>query len=246
MKNFLLSFCILISLFASSQNPTFPVIPRNPGDMSDTVITKDPLNPKREYWVIRFDNKATKAQGFMLNGERDGPWREYTSGNYILTKMVNYEHGRKNGSCVTLSVIGQVMVDETFLNDTLEGVRTKFQNNGRIWAIENYVHGVLNGEKRSYYDNTKIQEESTYLDGNKNGVTTWYTQEGKVTLQYTYVKGILQGLAKEFDANGNVKKEGNYVNGEEDGEWKVYEEKALKKKIIYKKGEVVKETEVKN
>src|SRR5437762_1408145 len=69
IKYFTLFFCLPICLLAQEKNS------------SDTVITKDPLNPKREYWSIHNSSGIVKAQGFMLDGKKDGVWRYYEQDN---------------------------------------------------------------------------------------------------------------------------------------------------------------------
>lgn len=211
----------------------------------DTVITPDPLSPGRSQWTIINPNGSVKAQGFMRDGKKDGAWREYASSNNVLVKIEEYKDGRKNGASIAFSAIGQVNLNESYLNDTLQGPRLTYSNNGRIKTMEHYVKGVLQGNRRSFYDDSKLQEDANYKNGQRDGVSKWFSAAGKPSIEYTYVNGELSGPAKLYDENGDLKQEGSFVAGDEDGEWKVYENKVLVKKVYYKKGEVTREVPVK-
>ena len=55
----------------------------------------------------------------MCDGKRDGVWREYASSNNVLVKVEEYRDGHKNGAVLAFSAVGQVNLNETYLNDTL-------------------------------------------------------------------------------------------------------------------------------
>lgn len=208
---------------------------------SDTLITKDPQVPGLEYWIISTPSGNMKMQGKMLNGLKEGVWREYGGTNNVLLKVDEYVKGKKNGASTTLNNSGMVTLDESYRNDLLDGRRITYSQSARIKVTENFKNGLLDGERKSYYDDGKTQEEGTYSAGQRDGVAKWYLQNGNLSLEYTYTKGSLNGAAKMYDEKGLIRSEGNYVNDNEDGEWKEYENGQAVKKIIYKSGTVVKE-----
>lgn len=208
---------------------------------SDTVITKDPQVPGAEYWTILTPTGNLKMQGRMMNGLKEGVWREYGGTNYVLLKTEEYSKGKKNGASTTLNNSGMVTLDETYRNDLLEGRRITYSQSARIKVTENFKNGLLDGERKSFYDDGKTQEEGNYSAGQRDGVAKWYLQNGNLSLEYTYTKGSLNGSAKMYDEKGLIRSEGNYVNDNEEGEWKEYENGQAVKKVIYKGGSVVKE-----
>lgn len=260
MKRLLLPFLLATGLSVSAQKDNQmapvkapqPVKPENPilrgeqvSGKIDTIATPDPLTPGRSQWTILNPNGSVKAQGFMRDGKRDGVWREYASSNNVLVKVEEYRDGHKNGAVLAFSAVGQVNLNETYLNDTLQGPRLTYSNNGRIKTMEHYVKGVLQGNRRSFYDDSKLQEDANYKNGVRDGVSKWFSSAGKPSIEYTYVNGELSGPAKLYDENGDLKQEGSFIAGDEDGEWKVYENKVLVKKLYYKKGEITREVPVK-
>ena len=213
---------------------------------SDTVITKDPLTPGREYWVIHNLKGNISSQGFMLQGKKDGTWREYYDGNSALSKIAEYKGDTLNGIAVTVSASGSVQTEETYMNGKKNGLRISYSYfGGRMKLLENYTDDILNGTKKTFYEDGKIQEESNYKNGKRDGVVTWFLQNGSPSMEYTYENGQLQGPAKVFDENGKIKQEGIYRNDNEEGEWKEYKDSVLVKKIIYRQGQILKEVQVK-
>jgi len=213
--------------------------------LGDTLITKDPLNPNREYWKIRNGGGGIMQQGFMADGKKEGLWREYSEGNGKLSKMEEYSHGVRNGASITVHINGSVTTDVTYMNDTLNGQSTKMSNYGNVKLIENYYSGILTGERKMFYEGGQLQEDGMWKNGQRSGLTKWYRNDGTLSIEHTYDNGNIQGPAKEYDEKGRIKMSGQFLNNNETGEWQAYQDSVLVKKIIYKDGKVIKEIPVK-
>ncbi|MFM8433509.1 MAG: toxin-antitoxin system YwqK family antitoxin [Bacteroidota bacterium] len=249
MKYLFVSLSLLCFLQMNAQNAkTTPAVmsaaPEKTKQGNDTVITKDPVNSDREYWMILDASRNLKMQGQMVKGLKEGTWREYGGVNSTIQKVDEFKSGKLNGMSSTFNASGMITSDETYRNDTLNGRRMLFTGSGRVKLVEHYKNGLLDGERYSYYDDGKLQEEGKYINGKRDGITKWYSQNGNLSLQYTYTNGDLNGLAKQFDDKGLIRQEGDFVNNNEEGEWKEYEGGVLVKKILYKAGTVTKETQV--
>jgi antitoxin component YwqK of YwqJK toxin-antitoxin module len=247
IKSLLLALFIPGLMIAQQPNKpvTMSVAPEKVKDKTDTTILKDPSAPGKEYWIISNPGGSVKTQGGMLNGKKDGTWREYGGANNALTKVEEYKDGKKYGMVTTLNFSGMVTTDETYRNDTLNGKKLQYSQSAKLKVIEFYRNGLLDGERTSFYDDGKVQEEGVYKQGKRQGLTKWYLQSGTLSMEYNYTDGILNGISKMYDEKGLIKQEGNFVNDNEEGEWKEYEGGVLTKKILYKGGTVVKETKVK-
>ena len=250
MKNTLLIVicCLPLLTFSQKQPENKPAVKQDSKteNKSDTIIVNDPLNQNRKYWVIHNMKGVLKAQGFILNGKKDGAWREYNDVTGVIMKLNEYKEGIQNGTLLTFSNNGSVQVEETYLNDKKNGERHVFGNfGGRMKTLENYKEDILEGIKKTFYDDGKVQEEGNYKKGKRDGVVKWYLQNGNQTMEYTYSNGELQGPAKVFDEKGNLKLSGEYRKDNEEGEWKEFQDSLLVKKIIYKQGQILKEVPVK-
>jgi antitoxin component YwqK of YwqJK toxin-antitoxin module len=209
----------------------------------DTLVTQHPDDTGRVSLTIRNQNGIAIARGDLRLGKKDGVWREYFNTG-ALSKLDEFKTGLRNGVSLRLSFLGQVQEDACYKNDTLHGTRTTYTNNGRVKTLENFTGGKPDGSYKSYYDDQVLQEESTYKMGVRDGVSHWYFKNGKPSAEYHYTNGRLNGSVMEFEDNGMLKSEGQYTNNEEDGEWKIYENGELVKRIIYRNGIVIKETNV--
>src|ERR1041385_542165 len=96
MKKFIVLILFIVPFALLAQNK------------EDTVITKDPLNPNREFWTIHNSQGIVRAQGFMLNGKKDGVWREYNDDKGKLSKLEEYSNGVLNGASITLHINGSI------------------------------------------------------------------------------------------------------------------------------------------
>ena len=247
-KNILFLICCL-PFIGYSQKPVNSFVPKPEAkevSKADTILSKDPMNPNKSYCVIHNFKGILKAQGFLLNGKKEGAWREYNDVTGMITKITDFTGGIQNGASLTFSNNGTIVLEETYMNDKKNGQRCTYVNfGGRVKALETFKDDVLEGPKKTFYDDGKIQEEGAYKNGNRDGVVKWFLQNGYPTMEYTYSNGDLQGPAKVFDEKGRLKLEGDYKNNNEEGEWKEYQDSLLVKKIIYKQGQILKEVPVK-
>ena len=236
MKQIIFLLMIALPVLMNAQTPSKQV-----ENKSDTIISKDPANKDRDYWIIHNMKGNIKAQGFVFRGKKDGVWREYNEWNNALIKVSEYKEDVLNGTSVTISTSGSVQTEETYFNGKKNGLRITYSYfGGRLKLLETYKDDVLEGMKKTYYEDGKIQEESDYKSGKRNGVVKWYLESGAVSMEYEYVDGMLDGQARVFDENGKLKLDGIYRNNREEGEWKEYQDSVLLKKTIYKNGQILK------
>ncbi len=247
-KTSLVVFCCLPLLSYSQEGKPFLALKSYSENASkiDTVITKDPLDSSREFWIIHNLRGNVRYRGFMLKGKKDGVCREYSESSGIITRITEYKNGIRNGASVSFGPTGNLQLEETFFNDKKNGESVAYGNyGGQLKLVENYRDDVLQGIRKSFYQDGKLQEEGYYKDGQRNGSVKWYRQNGTTSLEYTYENGVLKGPAKVYDDSGKLKQEGVYFNNNEEGEWKEYNDSVLVKKIIYKGGQIVREIPVK-
>ncbi len=244
----LIAICCLPLLSYSQQTGTLPAVKTHSANASkiDTMITKDPLESSREFWVIHNLRGNVRYRGFMLNGKKDGVWREYSESSGLMTRLTEYKNGIPHGATVSYGQVGNIEREETFLNGKKNGEAiTYIVFGGKMKVFETFKDDILDGARKLFYEDGKIQEEGSYQNGQRNGLVKWFKQNGNPTLEYSYENGVLKGPAKVYDENGKLKQEGAYLNNIEEGEWKEYNDSVLVKKIIYKGGQIVKEIPVK-
>jgi antitoxin component YwqK of YwqJK toxin-antitoxin module len=120
------------------------------------------------------DRDETKSTGKAIDGKKQGIWRTY--------------HGN-----------GQLLREEIYQNDTLNGTSITYDENGRVYTKCQYRMGVMVDSFTHYYGNGKVN------------FWKWHDSTGKT-----------QGPMKVFDANGEVRQEGQFKDDHMEGVWKTF------------------------
>ena len=126
---------------------------------------------------------------------------------------------------------------ETYADGVLNGPKTWYSYEGNVVLEENYKNNKIEGEQKAYYENGNIKSIVDY----KNGIIVKiaaYAQDGTVLHESDLSKGT--GLWKYFWENGNILEEGNYKNWKKDGKWVKYRENGeIDVTSIYKNGRLI-------
>ena len=125
-------------------------------------------------------------------------------------------------------------------NQPVNGIVTKYWDNGKLMSEKSYEEGLRVGEFKDYYENGELEHNIIFEKGvyiscvgyYKNGAVehekdtdrnVFYYKNGKLLGEGNKNKNDeLEGLFKEYYKNGKLKRESNYKNGEEDGVFKQY------------------------
>ncbi len=99
-----------------------------------------------------YDNGKRELDGFLLNGQRDGWWTEYT------------EEGQKSSA-------------GAYKSGAEDGWWTYWHENGQVQSQGNYRKGSTIGEWKSFFENGKPDSQGIYKDGLMNGPWTFHDEE---------------------------------------------------------------------
>lgn len=147
----------------------------------------------------------TDKNGMKTTFERD---KKTKLKNGKFTKF--YSSGAKNEEC-------------TFEQDSLQGERKLFYENGQLQVIENYKNNRYEGKYLSYYNDGKIEQEGLYQNNEMSGEWKTFYKSGQLKETVNFARNLENGPFKEFYENGKLKTEGTYSDGEtEVGELKEY------------------------
>lgn len=145
------------------------------------IATRDFSKGNGNAYTVFYDgNKHKLSEGNFKNKLKDGRWVEYHQGGV------------------------QVLNEEFYVNDKLEGVR------------------------KVYYKSGKLSEELGYKNGIQDGVSNQYAENGVKLREETYVNGVQHGKVTYRNADGKITLEGSYDHGKKIGEW------ANKKPVVVK------------
>ena len=159
---------------------------------------------------------------FSSNGEKTGTWTYYD------------DYGRKT-------------VEQEYVKDEMDGLRTHYYSNGS--AEESFTYsdrtvqgtykvyypfnklakefelddaGIKNGPYKVYYTSGALKQEGTYKDNNLDGKVTFYHIDGSISGTTEYSDGKFDGAFDSYYENGQLEVKGVYDNNEATGEWEYY------------------------
>ncbi len=143
---------------------------------------------------IYWESGRLKAEGRMIDGKEEGPWKEY------------YESGEKRAEL-------------NFKDGLREGHVTVFWPNGRKKGEGDYRTDQYLGVWTSWYENGQKKEECSLEEGKEIGQWRLWDTLGRLIEEHEYMNGQLEGWATLFDSGG-VREQRYYVNGEMRGDIK--------------------------
>jgi len=229
MKKFVV-FCFVmclpfVALLAQNNNTTAPSLSKTKPDeaiVPDSINKTDAKGRKQGYWEEKLANSST-TKGWYLNDLQNGQWLTYGQ-NGIITKVENYNKGKKNGAVIEIDTRGYLSAESYYINDIPDGTFKRYYYGTNLASLIPYKHGKVDGKKIVYYENSagKPQEESNFKNDIKDGISKWYTITGDVVAEYNYVNGSLEGTQKEYYPKGALKSEQIYLKNIPEGEYKEY------------------------
>ncbi|MCO6475224.1 MAG: toxin-antitoxin system YwqK family antitoxin [Phaeodactylibacter sp.] len=112
---------------------------------------------------------------------------------------------------------GQKLEEAHYTNDTLDGLRILYYENGDTQIVETHRMGAFEGPFRAYYEGGQLKQEGHYEANVMYGEWTRYYPGGELMEVVTFAENAENGPFAEYYRNGNKKAEGTYRNGEEHG-----------------------------
>ncbi|MCB0551699.1 MAG: toxin-antitoxin system YwqK family antitoxin [Phaeodactylibacter sp.] len=111
-----------------------------------------------------------------------------------------------------------VKVEEAhYSNDTLDGLRVLYYDNGDTQVVETHRMGIFEGPYRAYYEQGQLEQEGQYEANVMYGEWKRYYPDGQLMEVVTFADNTENGPFVEYYKNGNKRAEGTYRNGEEQG-----------------------------
>ncbi len=110
---------------------------------------------------------------------------------------------------------------ETYVDGVLEGPKIWYSYNGNVVLEESYKDNKVEGEQRAYYEDGKLKSIVVYKNDKIISLES-FAKDGKVLYKSDLSKGT--GIWKYFWENGQILEEGKYKNWKKDGVWVKYRE----------------------
>ncbi|MCP3915540.1 MAG: hypothetical protein GY711_08300 [bacterium] len=146
-------------------------------------------------------NGRVAAQGAWVLGNRVDAHRTWDETGLLREEMSYDGDGLRAGMHRVWSFEG-ILVEEAFFHaDEWTGLRTLWDNEGRVTMIGHYVGGVLDGDQSLYHPNGKLRQQGLFDEGQREGVHVGWDSTGAKTWEIEYVGGV-PGKHTSFFSNG--------------------------------------------
>jgi len=185
-----------------------------------------------------YEDGTLQIEYMVIDGQIDGEVKQYKDG--LLTSILNYKKGKKNGNCIQLEYDEEGVLDvkhtEAYLNDIETGrwnVIRYIDGKEEEISYFSFVNGLKEGSCKEYLSSDSLQT-AEYKNGKLDGLCTLQVLVNLTSIgsyrpiRYmpivsisNYSQGLLNGKSTYFTM-GNKISEGYYLDGEKDGEWQYF------------------------
>jgi antitoxin component YwqK of YwqJK toxin-antitoxin module len=121
----------------------------------------------------------------------------------------------KSGYYRTFHENGKIFIEETYSNDTLNGPKKIYFDNGKVEEEYQFVKGNREGSFKTFYQNGKLQQEGTYSKNQLKGELKTYYKDGTLKENVMMDENVEKGPFTEYHENGKLKTKGEYLDGAE-------------------------------
>ncbi|MFZ5939125.1 MAG: toxin-antitoxin system YwqK family antitoxin [Bacteroidota bacterium] len=207
-----------------------------------------------------FKTGELQEESFYRNGKKEGLSREYDRDGNIIT-LLEYKdnflisrekinrkdaYGRKQGTYKIFNEENQLILEENYLDDALNGLSKRFDENGKLIQSVLYEKGKIIEEidedlkdiveyKNTFDSDGRLTFSGAYINGLAIGIHRYYNQEGVVINAIVYNddgikvsegiiddEGNINGPWKDFYPTGEIRARGSYRNNQKSGPWVYY------------------------
>lgn len=177
-------------------------------------------------WEKKFEGSdQIRYTGNFNHGVEVGVFKFYTKGFPKQASAVKtfFDNGKK-ANIVYYAQNGKEIAKGVLIDKKREGKWEYYHNiTGNIMTEEFYENDQLEGTRTTYYDNKQVSETIEYKNGKKEGKQLVYSIKGVLIKEYTYKNDLLEGINKIFTGKGVLRIEGNFKQNKKTGLWSYYD-----------------------
>ena len=126
---------------------------------------------------------------------------------------MDLETKMKQGKYTTFYPDGSISSVSNFINDTLDGQKFWYFENGQIEIEENFTMGLYNGPFVAYFEDGNLLQKGTFENDLPTGSWLTYHKNGQLKETVTFVDGAENGPFEEYNEEGVISTRGTFKNG---------------------------------
>jgi antitoxin component YwqK of YwqJK toxin-antitoxin module len=120
----------------------------------------------------------------------------------------------ENGTVKAYNNKGVLIYENNYKEQKKQGVQREYwSSNGKIMKQESYLNDSLNGLQQEWFENGQLKNETNYIDGKKNGARNEWYENGLLNFENYFIDDSLNGIEKVWYTNGKIKSESSYKKG---------------------------------
>ena len=180
MKNYLIISLLFLSLGFSQKEYNFNDIIEMDNGLWTVKFSDEPISGKVYSGFGEVKPFKKVYLGNILNGKKEGRWKDYFHSNGKKQFDKNYKNGKQDGLGTTWYENGQKQIEETYKDGKEDG----------LWTF--------------WYENGQKQTEGTSKDGKFDGLVTAWFENGQKQIEVTFKIGKVI-YKKQWNKDGSVK-----------------------------------------
>lgn len=138
------------------------------------------------------------------------------SGRVIERFFQDKRTGKREGKYEAFYPNGNLKEVCFYHNDTLQGQRKLFYENGQLQILENYVNGAFEGLYQMYFQNGQLSNEGIYHQNEMTGIWKRWYETGELREEVTFKHNLENGPYTFYHKNGQDSIKGHFIQGDND------------------------------
>ncbi|MFV0505609.1 MAG: toxin-antitoxin system YwqK family antitoxin [Bacteroidales bacterium] len=174
-------------------------------------------------WIVKYENGRTKYEGTFEDGRPVGEMKKYYRSGIMSAKLV-YSPNSDSTSAELFDNAARPLASGTYLGTRKVG-QWQYFHNGTLSYKQDYRNDSKDGKRYVYFDDGSVFEISTWSNSVLSGeYKTFFAKNGGMASEALYINGSLNNEAKTYHKNGNIESKGIYKNGKQEGNWEYFNE----------------------
>lgn len=191
-----------------------------------------------EVTFVNYQGK-TLQRWQLRNGLKNGEFLQYTEDGENILLRLNYKNGLKDGPYTRYSPPKVPHTTGNYISDLRNGIWREWDGDLLILE-ENYKNDTLNGSRKTWYQNGQLNRNETYKKGNLFGICYYYHENGNLLLEKEYIRTKRLNYSKNYYYNGNIKDHAYYYGYMlKDSIYRSYhEDGSLRQRVFFKNNQM--------
>ena len=160
---------------------------RHPGKHRQ-LVPPELLVSQNDRNLYRYD-KVWRYNGRLFSGYIT----QESADNQVIYKLPVID-GFANGLAVGFYENGHKMLEQSFVDNRLEGLYKQWWRNGQFKYLFFYKEDKYEGTQKVFFENGKLREESIFSNGKPEGLQRVWNENGELISNYTIRNNKLYGI----------------------------------------------------